>query len=139
MKLFAALLFSLAAVAAQAQSVFPVRDSSGESRNRSYHVVHYKIDVSIDDKKKSVDGTVTTTLVPFLSRLQTIEFDAEKMNIRRVWMGTKTLNFNILPKMLEIYLDKPYSYNDTLTVSVQYSCTPTRGLYFTQPDSGYPD
>jgi aminopeptidase N len=139
MKFSAALLASLLAVAAQAQSVFPVRDSSGESRNRSYHVVHYKIDVSIDDEKKSVDGIVTTTLVPFLSRLQTIEFDAEKMNIRRVWMGTKTLNFNVLPRMLEIYLDKPYSYNDTLTVSVQYSCTPTKGLYFTQPDSGYPD
>jgi aminopeptidase N len=139
MKPLAALLLFLAAVAAQAQSVFPVRDSSGETRNRSYHVVHYKIAVSIDDKKKSVDGTVTTTLVPFLPQLRTIEFDAEKLNIRRVWMGSKTLKFSVLPKTLEIQLDKPYSYNDTLTLSVQYSCTPKKGLYFVQPDSGYPD
>jgi aminopeptidase N len=139
MKKLAALLLSLAAVAAQAQSVFPVRDSSGEARNRSYDVQHYRIEVSIDDKKKSVEGTVTTTLVPFLPQLQKIEFDAEKMDIRRVWMGSKTLNFTVQPKMLEIQLDKPYSYKDTLTISVQYSCTPKKGLYFTQPDSGYPD
>ncbi len=138
MKLAAALLFSLT-VAAQAQSVFPVRDSSGETRNRSYDVLHYRIEVSIDDRKKSVDGTVTTTLVPFLPKLQTVELDAENMNIRRVWMGSKTLKFNVLPKMLEVQLDKPYSYKDTLTLSVQYSCAPRKGLYFTQPDSGYPD
>ncbi|RPH38207.1 hypothetical protein EHM92_00590 [bacterium] len=138
MKLLSALLLSIA-VAAQAQSVFPVRDSSGETPNRSYDVLHYKIEVSIDDKKKSVDGTVTTTLVPFFPELRTIEFDAEKLDIRRVWMGTKTLKFSVLPKTLEIQLDKPYSYHDTLTVSVQYSCTPKKGLYFTQPDSGYPD
>ena len=139
MKPLAALLLFLAAVTAQAQSVFPVRDSSGESRNRSYDVLHYKIEVSIDDKKKSVDGTVTTTLIPFFPQLRTIEFDAEKLDIRRVWMGTKTLKFNVLPKTLEIQLDKPYSSRDTLTVSVQYSCTPKKGLYFTQPDSGYPE
>lgn len=139
MKLFSVLLLSLAAIAARAQSVFPVRDSSGETRNRSYDVLHYKIDVSIDDKNKSVDGTVTTTLVPFFSQLRTIELDAEKMNIRRVWMGGRTLNFSVDSTKLKIYLDKPYSYNDTLTLSVQYSCTPKKGLYFTQPDSGYPE
>ena len=110
MKLSVALLLSLVAVAAQAQSVFPVRDTSGETRNRSYNVLHYKIDVSIDDRKKSVDGTVTTTLVPFFPQFRTIEFDAEKMAIRRVWMGSKTLEFKVLPKTLDIQLDKGYSY-----------------------------
>jgi aminopeptidase N len=139
MKLITALLLSFAAVAAQAQALFPVREASGEPRNRSYDVLHYKIDVTIDDRKKSIAGTVTTTLVPFLPQLQTIELDAEKMNIRRVWMGTKTLKFTVLPRTLEIRLDKPYSYKDTLAISVQYSCAPKKGLYFTQPDSGYPD
>src|SRR5512140_545210 len=139
MKLLSALLLCLAAMAARDQSVFPVRDSSGEARNRSYNVQHYKIDVSIDDKKKSVDGTVTTTLVPFLPKLQTVEFDAEKLNVRRVLMGAKSLRFTVDSTRLRIQLDKPYSYTDTLTLSVQYSCTPKKGLYFTQPDSGYPD
>ena len=35
-------------------------------------------------------------------------------------------------------LDRSYSFRDTLAVSIAYSCTPKKGLYFVQPDSGYP-
>ena len=122
-----------------AQSVFPVRDA-GEAPNRTYHVLHYKIEVSVDEKAKSVKGKVTTTLVPFLTAFKNIEFDAEKMEIQHVSLASgKPLRFNLEPKKLVIPLDRPYTTGDTLTVSVEYTCSPKRGLYFTRPDSGYPD
>ena len=121
-----------------AQSVFPVRDE-GEARNRSYHVIHYKIEVSIDDQKKMVAGKVTTRLVPFLSNFETIEFDAEEMNFKQITMGKQDLKFDVQPKALVIHLDRKYSFTDTLTVTTDYSCTPRKGLYFVQPDSGYPN
>jgi aminopeptidase N len=103
-------------------------------------VVHYKIEVSFDESKKSVRGKVTTTLVPFLPEFKVIEFDAEKMQIQRVALASgKDLRFSAEPKKLVIPLDKTYAAGDTITVSVEYACTPKRGLYFTQPDSGYPD
>ena len=71
------------------QEVFPVR-GEGESRSRSYHVVHYKIEVAFDEAA------------------------------------------------IDILLDRPYSYRDTITVVTEYSCTPRRGVYFIQPDSAYP-
>jgi aminopeptidase N len=86
-----------------------------------------------------VRGKVTTTLVPFLADLETVEFDAEEMQIKRVTMGRRELNFEVLPKTLAIHLDRKYSFNDTITVGIEYSCTPRRGLYFIQPDSGYPN
>jgi aminopeptidase N len=120
------------------QSVFAVR-GEGEARNRSYHVVHYKIEVSLDDQHKSVSGKVTTTLVPFLPSLDSIEFDAEEMQINRVTMGKNDLRFDVRPEKLVVYLDRAYSFTDTLAITTEYSCTPRRGLYFVQPDAGYPN
>jgi aminopeptidase N len=113
--------------------------SNGEARDRQYHVVHYKIQVSFDEAKKEVFGTVTTTLVPFLPSLRTVKFDAEDMTIKHVMMNKKELHFTVEPKKLAIELDKPYSFNDTLTITTEYSCIPKKGLYFIQPDSAYPN
>jgi aminopeptidase N len=119
------------------QSVFAVR-GEGEARDRSYHVVHYKIEVSIDDQRRSVSGRVTTTLVPFLPSLDSIEFDAEEMQVNRVSLGKLNLPFDMRPAKLVVHLDKHYSFTDTLAITTEYTCTPRRGLYFVQPDEGYP-
>src|SRR5712692_7431324 len=132
------LILFIATRASLAQSVFPVRDD-GEARNRTYDVLHYKIEVSFDEQKKMVMGKVTTTLVPFLPDFKTIEFDAEGMEIHHVTLAGKDLKFDVQPKTLAIHLDKGYSFKDTLTVSIEYSCIPKKGMYFVQPDSGYPD
>ena len=134
------LLFTLLCLASSglSQSVFPVRDE-GEGPGRDYHVVHYRIEVSFDESARSVTGRTTTTLVPFIPGLTVVELDAEKLNVRTVTLGRKPLRFAVLPKKLAITLDRPYELNDTLAISVEYTCTPSRGLYFVQPDSNYPD
>ncbi len=137
-KVFCILFLALPRLAS-AQPVFPVR-GEGEAPDRSYHVVHYRIEVSFDEQKKGVKGKVTTTLVPFLPEFKYIEFDAVKMEIQRVALASgKELRFSIEPKKLVIPLDRTYAAGDTIVVAVDYTCTPKRGLYFTQPDSGYPD
>ncbi|HEX7574019.1 MAG TPA: M1 family metallopeptidase [Bacteroidota bacterium] len=120
------------------QSVFPVRDD-GEGPSRDYHVIHYTIEVSFDEAAKSVSGRTTTTLLPLLPDLTRLEFDAEKLSIRSVTMGKKTLGFEVRPKKFAVTLDRSYGLEDTLTISVEYTCTPKRGLYFVQPDSSYPE
>jgi len=120
------------------QSVFPLRDD-GEGPSREFHVIHYRIEVSFDEASKSVSGTTTTTLTPFLPGLTTIVLDAEKLNVLAVTLGKTPLHYAVLPKKLAITLDRPRDPGDTLTISVTYTCTPARGLYFVQPDSSYPD
>lgn len=121
-----------------AQSVFPVRDV-GQAPDKVYDVLHYVINVSIDDLQKEVTGTVTATLVPYQPGCRVIEFDAEQMTIRRVILRGKSLSYEIRPKTLVVTLDRPYSFRDTLVLAIDYSCKPTKGLYFVQPDSAYPD
>jgi aminopeptidase N len=131
----AALLMS--ALPLFAQSVFPVRDA-GEARSRAFDVLHYRIEVAFDERQGTVLGKVTTTLVPFLPALKEIEFDAEQMRVHRVRSGGRDLPFEVRPKTLAITLERPASFRDTVTVVVEYTARPTRGLYFTRPDSAYP-
>ena len=133
------LLFFSAVSFSFSQSVFPLNNESGEARDRTYHVIHYKIEVSFDESKKMLMGKVTTTLVPFMSEFTILEFDAENMDFKRVSLGKTMLPFDSLEKTIRIHLDKAYSFRDTLTVSIEYSCVPQKGLYFVQPDSAYPD
>jgi len=136
-KLFFLLSFFLSLSFAQVFNTVP--EQNGEARNKSYDVLHYKIELSFDESKKMVIGKTTTTFVPYLAVLNSIEFDAENMSFTSVSMKKKTLAFDSLAKTIRIILDKNYSYKDTLTVTMEYSCIPKRGVYFIQPDSGYPD
>ncbi len=138
MKKFFLLLFCAARLSIS-QSVFPLNHDNGQARDQTYHVLHYKIEVAFDESKKMLFGKVTTTLVPFAAEFTSIEFDAENMNFKNVSLGKKALAFDSLAKTILIHLDKVYSFRDTLTVSIEYSCIPQKGLYFVQPDSAYPD
>ncbi|MBP1691200.1 MAG: pepN [Bacteroidetes bacterium] len=123
----------------QAQELFPVRDR-GEARDRSYDVLHYRIEVSFDEPRRSVSGKVTTTLVPFQPDFRTLVFDAEEMQIQKVTSRSgASLPFVQGTSTVTITLDRAYSMRDTVEVTAVYSCTPRKGLYFVQPDSGYPD
>jgi aminopeptidase N len=65
------------------------------------------------------------------------------MKIKRVYLpdGRELrFYFDTLAQKLKIYLDRSYSFKDTLSVIVEYFVSnPRKGLYFIQPDSAYPD
>lgn len=113
------------------------------TRDRTYDLIHIKIEVSLDEKQKTVDGKVTTKFVPLRPNFNTFELDAAEMKIKNVYfVNGQKLNFNFdsLAQKLKIYLDKNYSLKDTLSVVVEYFVSnPRKGLYFIQPDSAYPD
>ena len=82
---------------------------------------------------------MTTTLVPFQPAFRTLVFDAEEMTVHRVSLGSGIhLPFVQDSTTVSITLDRSYSIRDTITVSLDYACTPRKGLYFVQPDSAYP-
>jgi aminopeptidase N len=132
-------LFLLAAMPMlRGQSVFPVRDS-GEARDRTYDVLHYRIEVSFDESQQKVMGKTTVTLVPLPDALDTVELDAEQMTIRKVSMRNgDSLHFVMKPKSVAICLPHPASFRDTVMLTIEHWCVPKRGLYFVQPDSSYP-
>jgi aminopeptidase N len=120
-----------------AQSPFPNR-GDGEAPDRTYDVLHYRIELSFDESKRMVIGKTTVTLVPFSYGFASAEFDAEKLSISKVSMGSRDLPFRVGPKSVTVTVTPPATEHDTLAVTFFYTCTPERGLYFVQPDSTNP-
>lgn len=133
------LLFAMASCvfALSAQDVFSANDA-GETPNRTYDVVHYKIAVTLHEQTKSVDGTTSIKLTPLLDGIRSIELEAADMKIKRVRVGNQDARFQSTPFRLTVDLPKPASPGEILTLSVEYSCTPRQGLTFNLPDSAYP-
>ncbi len=107
-------------------------------RERTYDVIHYKLNLELDEAKKSVAGTATITFTPLGTSLDSIILDAEQLTIQSVSLSGSRLEFLNDSHELTLYLPHSISLSDTLTVAITYSCTPTKGLYFIQPDSTDP-
>jgi len=110
------------------------------ARDRTYHVLHYKLNIAIDEKAKTCAGDLTIRLVPLRPQLDEIRLDAAEMKIQKVKMAREALAFKTAGETLFVALDKPYGLADTLTLVISYSvASPRKGLYFISPDSGYPE
>jgi aminopeptidase N len=121
------------------QQLFTLREN-GEAPSRTYDVLHYKIDVTLDEVKKSVAGTTTITLVPILPQLNFIRLNCGPMEIKNIALHSKQqLSFDFDSTFLTVKLDRPYSSKDTLHLAIEYFCTPKKSLTFTGPDSAYPN
>ncbi|MBI1805387.1 MAG: HEAT repeat domain-containing protein [Ignavibacteriae bacterium] len=110
------------------------------TRERTYDVLHYKLNLTFDVRGKSCQGDAAIMLVPLRPGLDTIDLDAAGLNVTRITLEDSKLEYILSGETLAIALGKPYGIHDTLTLSIRYSVTsPKKGLYFIQPDSGYPN
>jgi len=108
------------------------------TRERTYDVLHYRLNIAIDEKAKSCAGDVSIKLVPMRAIFSEIVLDAAGMTIMSTRLGMKALNFTHRGDSLFVELDKIYGLNDTLNLAVSYrAVSPQRGMYFVEPDSGY--
>jgi aminopeptidase N len=122
---------------AHPQALFPGEGNA--RRSRTYDVLHYKLIVSFDESLKKVIGTTFVNCTPLAENLDSLVLDAVAMNVTSVSLSVgRPLRFDNRSPELIVHLDRPYSAGDTLTVVIEYTCFPKKGLYFVQPDSGNP-
>jgi aminopeptidase N len=123
------------AVPLSAQTLF--RPDSSARRDREFHALHYRLELSFDHRAKNVSGNVSIRLTPLSGTLDSVLLDAVDMEIRAVRLaGGRTLEFHERSPWLSIRLDRTYAFGETLAVSIDYSCIPAKGLYFVYADSG---
>lgn len=114
-------------------------------RERSYDVLHYRIDVRLNESARRVDGVVEITLQPLRSSIDTVVLDAVDMDIRSVRIAAPNGEFNAESRWnydstrLRIMLPRPLTHGEQRSFRIAYSCTPQRGLYFIAPDASFPD
>jgi len=100
-------------------------------RERSFDILHYKADLSIDLPGGQVEGEATITLRP-LHTIDTVSLDAWHLKIHGVRDARSgdVLNFRSGDRVLDVALPSKQGPGDTLAFDVQYDCTPRAGMYF---------
>src|SRR5258707_3758639 len=107
--------------------------------DRAFHVLHYRLKLEIDEKAKTCSGEVSIRLVPVRPQFDTVRLGSAQMSISEVRLGTSRLEHHLAGETLYVALGKSYTMRDTLNLTVAYNLTnPQKGLYFIEPDSGYP-
>ncbi|MGI0150213.1 MAG: hypothetical protein ACREDF_11870, partial [Thermoplasmata archaeon] len=126
-------------------------------RDRTYDLLHLRLDITIDPGSARVWGTATNVIAPLVPgrALDTVEFDAAELQIeevrliagepaRRVMEEGSSLpegesaSFDVdgARDRLIVRLDGAAS---PIAVMIRYSARPRGGLYFSGPDPDYPD
>jgi aminopeptidase N len=100
------------------------------NRERTYDIIHYKADIKIDWAKKQVIGESTIKFRPLHPRAS-IALDAYRLNVGSVreLPSRKELSFRSTESELHLDFGRTLKESDTTSVVVQYTATPTAGLY----------
>lgn len=116
------------------------------------NLVHTKLDVRFDYKKRYLYGKEWVTLKPHLNPTDSLRLDAKGMDIKTLAMVKNGKNVPLQYKYdsltLAIQLDKVYKENEKYTLYISYTAKPdelkieggqaitdAKGLYFINPDS----
>ncbi len=106
-------------------------------RIRFYDVKHIKAELTIDAAKRTLAGVATHTLSPLHPRMSSLDLDCgSKLIVNKVTVGSAktSCQFRQEGDSLRVTLDRPYAPGDEIVLAVDYKGSPTKGLYFIQPD-----
>lgn len=116
---------------------------------RLWNIIHTRVALSFDYANKTADGQEWITLQPYYYPSDTLTLDAKGMNIKSVTIGQqdKALSYSYDSSLLHIKLDKKYSKDELVKLTIQYTAMPyatksggsaaitdDRGLYFINND-----
>jgi len=122
-------------------------------RDRTFDLLHVRIELDLDWEQEVVQAKTTTRLTPF-AKIEALRFDAVGLDIKNVSLvsagsadeatdessaGHRSLEFETLPESLIVRLDQPYDETTELTIEIEYRIEkPKRGFYFINPDENEP-
>ena len=101
-------------------------------------VLHIKLEIAIDPKKKYVAGTATHTVQAINEGVRSIKFDAAEMQISGVNVNGAAAKFDYSDPVLRVDLARALKAGASTEIAISYSAYPRRGLYFTAPTKDYP-
>jgi len=106
-------------------------------RTRTMDVSHTRLDIRVDIRKGTVQGTSTITF-RLLRPVARVSLDAGEMTIQGVTLGGKALQHDHRGDRLWITLPANSGVDSDHTVRIAYAASPHKGLYFVRRDAKYP-
>ncbi len=107
---------------------------------RTFQLLHLRLDLVIDDATKSVTGTATHRLAAINDGLKEVAFDQYELDIRGVKDDAgKALDFEVIGEQLLVRLPRARKAGVPFEIRIRYSASPRKGMFFPAPDPGYPE
>lgn len=122
------------------QSSFSQKLQERKARDRSYDILHIKLNLNFDQKTKTLFAEAVETVVPRKPNVRSLELDAANLQVKKISLANgKNLLFASSPSQLQIQLDRMYSPMDTVNFVILYEVHyPEKGIYFIEPDEDDP-
>ncbi|QOY85616.1 M1 family metallopeptidase [Paludibaculum fermentans] len=89
-------------------------------RSRDYDVQHYRIELRLDEKTHSFQGSTRISLQPLKDAFTLCELDAETFTVLGVKDAEGPLRFEQGPGKLAVHLPRPYQYREAVSFTVAY-------------------
>jgi aminopeptidase N len=103
-------------------------------RDRPFRVQHIALDLALDVAKKSIAGTAVLDVARIDPDARAIALDAVGFEVRRVDVDGSRADYTYDGRVLTVTIGE----RAKARVSIAYSATPRRGLYFLEPDEHVP-
>ena len=115
-------------------------------RPRQFDALHYQIEISIDDKTNSFEGSTTVSLLPFEDGFRRAVLHAGMYTVTRVEdKKGELLSFDQQPENLTVYFPKPSTSFEVVQFTVYYhadnltdSTGQTHGMNFMPANARHP-
>ena len=103
--------------------------------DRCYRAEHLRLEIAVDPVRKRVEGMAVYTLrrASMLGDPGDIVLDAAEMEVLDV---SPARSWSHSEGKLTV---EPEGAEERLTLSIRYAAEPQKGMYFLEPDEGYPD
>lgn len=108
-------------------------------RDRTFLLHHVRLEIAIDDRARTISGTVTHRLSPINDGLTKIALDAGDLNIRTVVDdGGHEQEYELHGETLSIHLRTTHKAGEAFELRITYDAKPRKGIFFIGPDKANP-
>lgn len=106
--------------------------------NREMDIQHLLLDITPNFRQRSIAGTATLQFAPIAKPLSELRLDAVDLQISGVTSTEQVRAWHVSDDQLIVTFSAPIAADRKASVTIQYSATPQKGLYFRTPEMGYP-
>src|SRR5262245_34844706 len=105
--------------------------------SREIDILHLALDVTPDFKARTVSGKATVRFKPIAKPYAELKLDGIDLRVSAVDSTEKLLGWQATEKNVLVTVADAIPADKEVTVTITYSATPEKGLYFRTPEMGY--
>jgi aminopeptidase N len=106
--------------------------------DRHVDILHLALDVTPDFEQCTVSGEATLTFKPIGQPLEQLRLDAVDLTVASVTSTERIAGHQVTDEAIVVTFAKLVPAGRETRVTIRYSATPRKGLYFRAPATGYP-